>query len=201
MMWAHVTGVLVDDVTRIPPDKVFDPSYAATFFPCGDSVQSGMTINSWPAPAKPTQWLPKTIVVLRQSMNAGANTYICATAGITGIVAPTGTGTGITDGTVVWDYVPPVPATPPTISAIAFMMAFYPTEQAYIQNSTDPIVQVFWTRYQACIQTGTPIDLAMPSMTQTLDYLSTTNVQPALTPPAPYIVPSRVAQILTGQPV
>jgi hypothetical protein len=38
-------------------------------------------------------------------------------------------------------------------------------------------------------------------MTQTLDYLSATNVMPALTPPAPYLAAGRKEAILTGQAI
>lgn len=92
-----------------------------------------------------------------------------------------------------------VTASPPTIPAMQFMMCFYPQEQAYIQNSTDSIVNVFWTRFSD--PRVTEINLNSESMTQTLDYLSATNVLPALTPPAPYLASGRSTQILTGVPV
>ena len=98
---------------------------------------------------------------------------------------------------------PPVPPTPvpvpPIVSAVQFMMLFYPQEQAYIQYSTDPIVKAFWTRFQDI--RVTEVNLALDSMSQTLDYLSTTDALPALTPPAPYLAVGRSAQILTGVPV
>ena len=40
-----------------------------------------------------------------RATNDSDKTYICTTAGITGATGPTGTGTGITDGTCVWNYV------------------------------------------------------------------------------------------------
>ena len=95
-------------------------------------------------------------------------------------------------------FVAPMPV-PPTIPVMQFMMCFYPQEQVYIQNSTDPIVNVFWTRFSD--PRVTEINLNSESMTQTLDYLSATNVMPALTPPAPYLAVGRSAQILTGVPV
>jgi hypothetical protein len=93
----------------------------------------------------------------------------------------------------------PVPPVPPIVSAVQFMMLFYPQEQAYIQNSTDAIVKVFWTRFSD--QRVTEVNLALDSMSQTLDYLSTTDVLPALTPPAPYLVAGRKEAILTGQAI
>lgn len=53
-------------------------------------------------------WLASTAVVLNQMASNGANLYICTTAGTTAASGgPTGTGTGITDGTAVWAYVQP----------------------------------------------------------------------------------------------
>jgi hypothetical protein len=47
-----------------------------------------------------------TAVVLNQQMHNAGNVYRCTTAGTTGAASPpTGTGTGIADGTVVWNYV------------------------------------------------------------------------------------------------
>lgn len=93
----------------------------------------------------------------------------------------------------------PVPPVPPIVSAVQFMMLFYPQEQAYIQNSTDAIVKVFWTRFSD--QRVTEVNLALDSMSQTLDYLSTTDVEPALIPPAPYLAAGRKEAILTGQAI
>jgi hypothetical protein len=104
-----------------------------------------------------------------------------------------------------WSAPPPIPVpptpvpVPPIVSAVQFMMLFYPQEQAYIQNSTDAIVKVFWTRFSD--QRVTEVNLALDSMSQTLDYLSATDVLPALTPPAPYLAAGRKEAILTGQAI
>lgn len=53
-------------------------------------------------------WLPSTAVVVNQMASNGGNVYICTTAGTTAASGgPTGTGSGITDGTAVWTYVQP----------------------------------------------------------------------------------------------
>ena len=53
-------------------------------------------------------WLANTGVVLNQMASNGGNVYICTTAGTTAASGgPTGTGSGITDGTAVWAYVQP----------------------------------------------------------------------------------------------
>lgn len=93
----------------------------------------------------------------------------------------------------------PVPPVHPTVSAVQFMMLFYPQEQAHIQNSTDPIVNVFWTRFSD--PRVSEVNLSLDSMSQTLDYLSVTDVLPELTPPAPYLAAGRKEAILTGQAI
>lgn len=40
-------------------------------------------------------------------LNDGGNTYVCTQAGTSSDTGPTGTGTGIVDGTCLWDYVEP----------------------------------------------------------------------------------------------
>lgn len=53
-----------------------------------------------------------TAVVVGQHMHNGGNVYRATTAGTTGAAsAPTGTGTGIADGTAVWAYAGPVSMT------------------------------------------------------------------------------------------
>ncbi len=51
-------------------------------------------------------WLASTAYALNQHVSNGGNVYICTTAGTAASSGgPTGTGTGITDGTAVWSYV------------------------------------------------------------------------------------------------
>ncbi len=53
-----------------------------------------------------------TAVQVGQQMHNGSNVYVVTTAGATGAASPpTGTGTGISDGTVTWNYVGPVEMT------------------------------------------------------------------------------------------
>lgn len=57
-------------------------------------------------------WVASTAVVVGAHRHNGGNVYRCTTAGTTaGSGGPTGTGTGITDGTAVWSYVGPVAIT------------------------------------------------------------------------------------------
>ena len=96
--------------------------------------------------------------------------------------------------------VPPTPVpVPPTVTAVQFMLLFFAQEQAHVQYSTDPIVQVFWTRF--IDPRVTEVNLALESMSQALDYLSTTDVMPALSTPAPYLAAGRKEAILTGKAI
>ncbi len=57
-------------------------------------------------------WAASTAVQVGQQMHNGGNVYVVTTAGTTNSSGgPTGTGTGITDGTVTWNYVGPVEMT------------------------------------------------------------------------------------------
>jgi len=55
--------------------------------------------------ANNTAWVTSTTYTVGQQVNSGGKVYQVTTAGTSGTTAPTGAGTGITDGTVVWDYV------------------------------------------------------------------------------------------------
>lgn len=51
-------------------------------------------------------WQASTAVIVGQYVSNGGNLYVCTTAGPTASSGgPSGTGTGITDGTAVWNYV------------------------------------------------------------------------------------------------
>lgn len=57
-------------------------------------------------------WTANYGVTLDLQMHNAGNVYKCTTAGVTSAASPpTGTGTGIADGTAVWSYVGPVGAT------------------------------------------------------------------------------------------
>ena len=50
-------------------------------------------------------WQASTAVIVGQYVTNGGNSYVCTTAGTTaGSGGPSGTGTGITDGSAVWSY-------------------------------------------------------------------------------------------------
>lgn len=50
-------------------------------------------------------WAASTAYTVNQQVNANGYIYQCATAGTSGTTSPIGTGNGVTDGTVVWNYV------------------------------------------------------------------------------------------------
>ena len=50
-------------------------------------------------------WAASTAVIVGQYVTNGGNSYVCTTAGTTASSGgPSGTGTGIDDGTAVWSY-------------------------------------------------------------------------------------------------
>jgi len=56
-------------------------------------------------------WAASTAYTAGNLVSNGGNVYVCTTGGTSaGSGGPTGTGTGITDNTAVWDYVSPLGA-------------------------------------------------------------------------------------------
>jgi len=54
-------------------------------------------------------WAASTAYLLNQQVSIGGNVYRCTTAGTSASSGgPTGTGSGISDGTAVWAYIGPV---------------------------------------------------------------------------------------------
>ena len=65
----------------------------------------GLTATAAPA------WAPTTVYTAGQYVTNGANQYRCTAPGTSaGSGGPTGTGSGISDGTVSWNYVSPANA-------------------------------------------------------------------------------------------
>ena len=63
------------------------------------------TINRKPAGNYPA-WAATTAYALGAEVAAGGNVYVATTEGTSGTTAPSGTGTGIIDGAVVWNFAP-----------------------------------------------------------------------------------------------
>lgn len=64
-------------------------------------------------------WTASTPVTLNMQMHNGGNVYVVTTAGTTAASGgPSGTGTGIADGTAVWSYVGKVEMTVDTVNII-----------------------------------------------------------------------------------
>lgn len=76
-----------------------------------DAVAAGVT-TGWPCSLTgrlAKAWAISTAYVVGQMRKNGGNVYVCTTGGTSaGAGGPSGTGTGIADNTVVWDYVCPV---------------------------------------------------------------------------------------------
>ena len=75
------------------------------------TTSAGIFDITTPTEATPLQaWTPgEPGVVPTDIFSNGGNNYVCTTGGTTAASGdgPTGNGTGIVDGTVIWDYLPP----------------------------------------------------------------------------------------------
>jgi hypothetical protein len=81
----------------------------------------------------------------------------------------------------------------PTLTPMAFYLAFTPLERIAIKTSANPMVQEFWATYQLAVQAGASIDMALQSNQQGIGYLAMPE------PAGPGILAAdRVAQVLQG---
>lgn len=65
--------------------------------------------------APTTAWVASTTYAIGACRTNGGNTYVCTKAGVSASSGgPTGTGFGIVDGTVNWDYLNPITGDTPT---------------------------------------------------------------------------------------
>jgi hypothetical protein len=86
-------------------DAAADASGLAGYYRILDSA--GTTCHVQGTTSQP--WAISTAYALNQQAHNGGNVYRVTTAGTSaGSGGPTGTGTGITDGTVTWNYVGPL---------------------------------------------------------------------------------------------
>ena len=69
------------------------------------AAPAGWVVNTAGRLAK--TWVTATTYVVGQVRKNGANVYYVTTAGTSGATGPTGTGTAIADGTVVWNFLCP----------------------------------------------------------------------------------------------
>ena len=73
------------------------------------NILTGLTVGLTPAAAP--AWVGSTAYTVGQYVTNGANQYRCTTPGNSASSGgPTGTGSSISDGTVVWDYTSPANA-------------------------------------------------------------------------------------------
>jgi hypothetical protein len=86
-----------------------------------------------PYPAQPEQWVAATAYAVGDEVKNGSYNYVCVTAGTSaGSGGPTGTGTSITDGTVVWDYDSDYESL-----ALTDLVLFYQAHPAPLVNASD----------------------------------------------------------------
>lgn len=102
-----------------PPVSSAKPNTGGNTY--GDHTRGELVLNSAAAAGVPLGWscnltgkiapvwVLSTAYAVDNVRANGANVYICTTAGTSaGSGGPTGTGTSITDGTAVWDYLAPL---------------------------------------------------------------------------------------------
>ena len=83
--------------TTVTPGAGGTANFARGFETGGTTVVADFTIQA--------PWQASTAVIIGQYVTNGGNSYVCTTGGATAASGgPTGTGTGITDGTAVWNY-------------------------------------------------------------------------------------------------
>jgi hypothetical protein len=98
-------SLAVPVVATVPADN--DPDNAATFT-VGDQkiIDYSEALRSSIISIILPTWVGSTAYTVNQIRSNGANVYICRVAGTSaGSGGPTGTGTGIVDNTVTWDFV------------------------------------------------------------------------------------------------
>jgi len=93
------------------PDTYLGGGFAARGFPCLNGSAASGAPASWTATTagwNAAAWVASTAYVVDQVRANGGNVYVVRVAGTAaGSGGPTGTGTGIVDGGVTWDYVGP----------------------------------------------------------------------------------------------
>lgn len=103
---AQSTAILAEADCVISGNHIDTPGYFGILLGTNqyskDNVCSNNSIRDRYAPA----WIAETDYKLNDRVNTGGNVYICTTPGTSSAATPpTGTGTGIEDGTAIWSYV------------------------------------------------------------------------------------------------
>lgn len=93
-----------DDTTILGPE--FDFDITAQTAHITQSLSTTRSIAAIPSGGTLIYlWTANTAYFSGQQVVNGSNQYTCTASGTSGSVGPTGTGTGISDGSVTWDYV------------------------------------------------------------------------------------------------
>lgn len=94
----NMVGSMAFTSTSLTPAAAGTAMFARAYQTGGTTAVADLTISA--------PWLASTAVLVGQYVTNGGNLYRCTTAGTTAASGgPTGTGSGITDGTAVWAYV------------------------------------------------------------------------------------------------
>lgn len=105
IMWNHQKNILQDIASGtfgFATGVSDEGKYACGYYPLtGGSFFFKRTIYRYDGA---TDWQSLTPYAVGARVVSGTNVYVCVTEGTSGNTAPTGTGYGVSDGTVVWDY-------------------------------------------------------------------------------------------------
>jgi hypothetical protein len=155
--WQPATYYTVGErVENDTPDRVYTCTTAGTSAGAGGPTGVGAGIADgtcvWDyvltlAPA----WAGTTAYALGEQVTNGANMYLCITAGTSaGAGGPTGTGTDIADGTVVWTYLSAATAVRTQPSAgemdVGWLTGQKPSAQYFNWNKWAVYRWVLWLR-------------------------------------------------------
>jgi hypothetical protein len=105
IMWNHQKNILQDIASGtfgFATGVSDEGKYACGFYPLsGGSFFFKRTIYRYDGA---DDWQSLTPYAVGARIVSGTRVYVCVTEGTSGNTAPTGTGSGISDGTVVWNY-------------------------------------------------------------------------------------------------
>jgi len=102
------------------------------------TVSDGVVTWNYVSAVNPAAWAAGAAISIGNQRYSAGNIYVATSAGTTGATAPTGNGTGISDGVVTWDYVSAVTGLtwnyvgPTAVSAAGY--ATYKAVGAYYRN-------------------------------------------------------------------
>jgi hypothetical protein len=123
-------------------------------------------------------WVTGTTYAVGDLVTSGANIYKCTTGGVAGATPPSGTGTGISDGTDVWSYVMATPSLKPVNPADTSILnpstgaaGWFNARQKW-QITPDNILKVLKNQQTRCAMNAVELGLGRKAVELWVPYLS-----------------------------